>query len=184
MTIPFRKLHRKIAPILFIPLLFSALTGIAYRLGRNWFNIPNSIANFLMAIHQGEYFGPRLVPIYVFGVGVGLIGLIVTGLSMLKLKRQLSQRPSKLHHRWVHHVTAAIAFVPLAISAATGIAYRLGNDWFELPQAQSALLLQIHQGSYLGPTLKSIYVLVVGLAMIAQLFTGIQMSGVLRKRLQ
>jgi hypothetical protein len=72
----------------------------------------------------------------------------------------------------------------LAISAATGIAYRLGNDWFELPQAQSALLLQIHQGSYLGPTLKSIYVLVVGLALIAQLFTGIQMSGVLRKRLQ
>ena len=32
----FRKLHRKIAPILFLPLLLSALTGISYRIGRSW----------------------------------------------------------------------------------------------------------------------------------------------------
>jgi hypothetical protein len=184
MAIPFRKLHRRIAPILFIPLLLSALTGIAYRLGRNWFDIPDNVANFFMTIHQGEYLGQELVPIYIFLVGAGLIGLIVTGLSMLKLKRQLSNRPSKLHHRWIHHVTAAIAFFPLAISATTGIAYRLGNSWFGLPPKQSALLLQIHQGSYLGPTLRLIYVLVVGLALIAQLFTGIQMSGILRRRPQ
>ncbi|NJM75305.1 MAG: PepSY domain-containing protein [Acaryochloridaceae cyanobacterium RU_4_10] len=184
MTLNFRKLHRRIAPILFIPLLLSALTGIAYRLGRNWFNSPTSVSNFLMAIHQGEYLGQGLVPIYILLVGVGLLGLVATGLSMLKLKRQLSQRPSKLHHRWIHHVMAAIAFVPLTISATTGIAYRLGNAWFDLPSEQSALLLQIHQGSYLGPTLRPIYVLVVGLALIAQLVTGIQMSGILRRRPQ
>lgn len=181
MSVHSRKLHRRIAPILFIPLLLSALTGIAYRLGRSWFEIPNSVANVLMAIHQGEYLGQGLVPIYVLLVGLGLLGLVVTGLSMLKLKRQLSKRPSKLHHRWVHHVMAAIAFLPLMVSATTGIAYQLGNTWFGLPSKQSALLLQIHQGSYLGPTLKPIYVLVVGLVLIAQLVTGIQMSGIFRK---
>ncbi len=181
MSVHSRKLHRRIAPILFIPLLLSALTGIAYRLGRSWFEIPNSVANVLMAIHQGEYLGQGLVPIYVLLVGLGLLGLVVTGLSMLKLKRQLSKRPSKLHHRWVHHVMATIAFLPLMVSATTGIAYRLGNTWFDLPSKQSALLLQIHQGSYLGPTLKPIYVLVVGLVLIAQLVTGIQMSGIFRK---
>ncbi len=33
----FRKLHRIVAPIVFLPLFMTVITGVAYRLGRNWF---------------------------------------------------------------------------------------------------------------------------------------------------
>ncbi|GAA6621675.1 PepSY domain-containing protein [Scytonema sp. NUACC26] len=184
MNLNFRKIHRKIAPILFLPLLASALTGIAYRVGRYWFNIPNQVANFFMVIHQGEYLGQPLVPIYVLLVGLGLIGLIVTGLSMTKLfgTNRPSPKASKLNFRQVHRILAPIIFLPLTVSALTGILFRLGRNWFNLPSEQTALLLRIHQGSYLGPHLRVLYVVLIGLGLIAMLITGINMTGIFRKR--
>jgi hypothetical protein len=163
MNLNFRKIHRKIAPILFLPLLASALTGIAYRLGRYWFNIPNEVANFFMVIHQGEYLGQALVPIYVLLVGLGLISLIVTGLSMTKLfgTNRPAPKTSKLSLRQVHRILAPITFLPLAVSALTGILFRLGRNWFNLPSEQTALLLRIHQGTYLGSHLRVLYVVLI-----------------------
>ncbi|KAF3888485.1 MULTISPECIES: PepSY domain-containing protein [Nostocales] len=184
MKFNFRKIHRKLAPILFLPLLASALTGIAYRVGRYWFNIPNQVADFLMVIHQGEYLGQPLVPIYVLLVGLGLIGMIVTGLSMTGLfgKNLPSPKASKLDFRKIHGILAPITFLPLAVSALTGILYRLGRNWFGMPGEQTALLLRIHQGTYLGPHLRVLYVILVGLGLAAMLITGINMTGVFRKR--
>lgn len=79
-----RKLHRKIAPILFLPLLLSALTGVSYRIGRSWFGLSNEFGNLMMTIHEGRYLGKPLVPIYVLLTGLGLIGIVITGISMLK----------------------------------------------------------------------------------------------------
>ena len=98
MSAALRKLHRRIAPILFLPLLASALTGVAYRLGRSWFGIPDSAANFFMVIHQGEYLGLRLVPVYVLLVGLGLVAMIVTGLTMLK--RRANHHQAKKINFW------------------------------------------------------------------------------------
>ncbi|MUG99735.1 PepSY domain-containing protein [Scytonema sp. UIC 10036] len=178
-----RKIHRKIAPILFLPLLASALTGIAYRVGRYWFNIPNQVANFFMVIHQGEYLGQPLVPIYVLLVGLGLIGMIVTGLSMTKLfgKNRPSPKSSKLDFRKIHRILAPITFLPLTVSALTGIMYRLGRNWFGMPNEQTALLLRIHQGTYLGPHLRVLYVILIGLGLVAMLITGINLTGIFRK---
>ncbi|MDP5339546.1 MAG: PepSY domain-containing protein [Nodularia sp. (in: cyanobacteria)] len=176
-----RKLHRKIAPILFIPLLLSATTGIAYRIGRSWFGLSDEFGDFMMLFHEGRFLGKPLVPVYVLLLGLGLLGIIVSGLTMIKRKRQSSSSQPQRDIRWLHRFLAPIAFLPLLVSSLTGISYRLGKVWFGLPQEQAAVLLKIHQGSYLGSTLKPLYVLLVGAGLISLLITGIQMSGIFRK---
>ena len=184
MSVAFRKLHRRIAPILFLPLLATALTGVAYRLGRSWFGIPSSVADFFLVIHQGEYLGQPLVPIYVLLVGVGLIGLIVTGLTMIKRPGNRPQNRTQLTLRKSHQILAPIVFLPLLVSAVTGIAYRLGKAWFGISNQQAATFLRIHQGTYLGPSWRVIYVFLLGLGLVAMLFTGIKMTGIFPRRRQ
>ncbi|QFS49706.1 PepSY-associated TM helix domain-containing protein [Nostoc sphaeroides] len=180
----FRKLHRNIAPILFIPLLLSALTGIAYRLGRSWFGMPKDIGEIFLAIHQGTFLGKPLEPVYVSLVGLGLVGLVITGFGMIRKSKQSrsNKAQSKLTVRTIHSIVAPIIFLPLLTSAVTGIAYRVGESWLGLPEEQIELLMTIHQGSYFGSFGKSIYVFLVGLGLIAMLFTGISMTGIFRKR--
>ncbi len=182
MMINFRKLHRKSAPIVFIPLFLSALTGVAYRLGRSWFGISGQTAGFLLNLHEGRFLGKPLVPVYVLLVGLGLLVMVVTGVTMIKWQRKTSKSQPKKDWRWVHRVLSPIAFLPLFVSAITGIGYRLGRAWFGLSREQASILLQIHQGSYLGNTFKPFYVLLVGASLLALLITGIQMTGIFRKR--
>lgn len=178
-----RKLHRQIAPILFLPLMVSTLTGISFRLGRSWFQIPHEVSNILLVIHQGEYLGQPLVPIYVLLVGTGALGLLTTGVTMLIQGQRRPSRPKRgFTGRQIHRLVAPILCLPLFATATTGIAYRLGQNWFGLGQPQISLLLRIHQGSYLGPILRHFYVLFLGLGLLVLLTTGINMTGILRKR--
>ncbi len=178
-----RKLHRKTAPILFIPLLLTALTGIAFRVGRSWFGLSDGFGDFMMVLHEGRFLGKPIVPIYVLLVGLGLVGMVVSGITLIKQRKQAATSKSlKLNERKLHQVIAPIAFLPFAVSAITGVFYRLGRAWFNLSEDQADFLLKIHQGSYLGSTLRPIYVLLVGASLIAMLLTGLQMSGIVRKR--
>jgi hypothetical protein len=96
--ITFRQLHRQLAPLIFLPLLIAALSGMGYRLGRNWFNIPKEKIHFLMDIHQGKYLGEQLMPIYVLLEGLGLILMLATGLvvfwNSLKVFRKKESQPN------------------------------------------------------------------------------------------
>jgi hypothetical protein len=83
----FRKLHRQIAPILFLPLFISAITGMAYRIGKSWFGLSPDVAEIFMNIHQGKYLGDQLKSIYVLLNGLGLIGMLITGMSMTGIFR-------------------------------------------------------------------------------------------------
>lgn len=177
-----RKLHRKIAPLVFIPLLLTALTGVTYRIGRSWFGLSDEFGDLMMVLHEGRFLGKPIVPIYVLLVGLGLLGMIVSGITLIKQRKEaVIPKPFKLNERTLHQVIALIAFIPFTISAITGISYRLGKAWFGLSNEQAAFLLKIHQGSYLGSTLRPVYVLLVGVSLIAMLLTGIQMSGIIRK---
>jgi uncharacterized iron-regulated membrane protein len=105
--------------------------------------------------------------------------MIVSGLVLVKQRKQ--SKPVKLNERRLHQILAPIAFLPFGISAITGVGYRLGKAWFGLSSDQIGFLLKIHQGSYLGSALKPIYVLLVGVSLVAMLVTGIQMLGIFRK---
>ncbi|MGL5805094.1 MAG: PepSY domain-containing protein, partial [Xenococcaceae cyanobacterium] len=96
----------------------------------------------------------------------------------------LRNRPkdSKSDFTKIHRILAPITFLPLAISAITGIIYRLGKSWFGMSDSQAAIFLRIHQGSYLGSFFKSIYILLIGLGLIAMLVTGINMTRIFRQR--
>ncbi|MBW4620094.1 MAG: PepSY domain-containing protein [Cyanosarcina radialis HA8281-LM2] len=94
---------------------------------------------------------------------------------MIRRKRQISKLSGKLDRRSVHRILAPIIFLPLTVSAITGITYRLGKSWFGLSKDRALILLQIHQGSYFGSFFRPIYVLLVGLGLVAMLITGINM---------
>jgi hypothetical protein len=180
-----RRFHRKLAPVIIFPLLLSAFSGIAYRIGRSWFGLSDNFGDFMMVIHEGRFLGKPLVPVYVLLVGVGLIAMVATGVSMIKKRRKHSQSESKsikLNARLLHGFLTPVFFLPLLVSASTGIIYRLGKAWFGLSAEQAKFFLNIHQASYLGKDLRALYVLIVGLGLLAIIATGIQMTGILRKR--
>ncbi|MEG4850389.1 PepSY domain-containing protein [Microcoleus sp. B5-D4] len=183
-SLNFRKLHRQVAPIIFIPLLLSALTGVTYRLAQSWFGIEDDAAEIFMVIHQGSYLGKELRPFYVLLLALGVIGLIVTGLTMTKFfGRARPERPgAKLDFRKVHRIATPIIVLPLAVSTVTGVIYRVGRSWFKMPKEVGEVFLNIHQGEYLGDFLMPIYVLFVGIGAILLLVTGINMTGIFRKR--
>lgn len=176
MKVEFRKLHRRLAPILFLPLLASALTGVTYRLGKSWFGIPNVVADILMIIHQGEYLGKQLVPIYIFLIALGLLGMSVTGLNLLDGRSSdVSSKQTKPQTRNIHRLLALILVLPLSISAETGVIYRLGKDWFGMSSEQAEFFLRVHQGLYLGATFSVFYVLLSGLGLVTLLIAGIKL---------
>lgn len=179
----FRKIHRKIAPILFLPLVLSALTGLSYRLGKSWFGMSSDNAEIFMIIHQGEYLGDQLKPIYVLLLGLGLLGAIASGLTMTAIFNKNPKSPpnSQINFRKVHRLLAPIIFLPLIISALTGIIYRIGKSWFGMSADTAHIFMQIHQGEYFGDFGKPIYVLLVAIGLIAMLITGINMTGIFRK---
>ncbi len=81
----------------------------------------------------------------------------------------------------LHSFLAPVFCLPLLVSALTGITYRLGKAWFGLSGEQAKFFLNIHQGTYLGSSGRVVYILLVGLGLLALLTTGIQMTGVFRK---
>lgn len=181
MTLNFRKIHRKAAPILFLPLLLAAITGILYRLSRSWFGASFDTTGFLLVLHQGEFLGETLSPFYVLLMGIGLLGMVISGLTLIRRKRKPAKALPK-DKRWWHRVLAIAGFLPLTISAVTGIAYRLGQSWFGISPSLAGTLMQVHQGAYLGSVLQVVYVLLVGLGLVGLLITGINMTGIFRKR--
>ncbi|MEB3342389.1 hypothetical protein [Okeania sp.] len=78
----YRKWHRILAPMVFLPLFLTVITGIGYRLGKSWFGMSKEQAEIFMVIHQASYLGDDLKPIYVLLNGIGLIFMMVTGITM------------------------------------------------------------------------------------------------------
>lgn len=75
--------HQFLVVIFALPLLISATTGIAHRLGRSWFGLSKDFGRAMMTLHEGRYLGEWGVPLYVLVIGLGLLGIIATGLALL-----------------------------------------------------------------------------------------------------
>jgi diguanylate cyclase (GGDEF)-like protein len=170
----FRKLYLPIAPILIIPLLATAITGILYGVGNQLGLLPKTLSNILINIHQGEFLGKKLMPFYVLFMSLGIftIGLI----TLIKSRNNLIFRATKPNTISICKLLALILVIPLAICVETGVAYRLGTDWLNMPSQQTAILLSIHTGAPLGVILGIFYILITGFGLILLSIMGIKMT--------
>ncbi|BAZ48297.1 hypothetical protein NIES4103_09050 [Nostoc sp. NIES-4103] len=80
----FRRYHRQIAIILCLPLFLTVLTGMGYTIAHEWLH-QNEFGSFLLKLHTLEIV--HLEAIYPVLNGLGLISLLITGLSLTGLFR-------------------------------------------------------------------------------------------------
>ncbi len=76
----FRKYHRTIGIIICLPLMLTVLTGILTTIVKEWPISTGFSSSLLLRIHTGEIL--HLEAIYPIFNGLGLISLLVTGISM------------------------------------------------------------------------------------------------------
>ncbi|WP_254216673.1 peptidase [Synechococcus sp. CCY 9618] len=93
-----RQAHGWLAPVVLTPLLLSALTGVGYRLLRDWGGLSRDQTHVLMVLHEGEWLKPWVGPagetLYVLLNGLGLLWMLVTGGAMAweRLRRSWRRR--------------------------------------------------------------------------------------------
>lgn len=96
-----RQAHATLAPLVLAPLLLSAVTGVGYRLLRDWGGMGRDQAHPLMVLHEGEWLqtwlGPAGETLYVLLNGLGLLWMLVTGGAMAweRLQRSWRRRGGK-----------------------------------------------------------------------------------------
>lgn len=172
-----RMIHRKLAPWLLVFLLLSAITGIIYRVGRSWFDFTKETGNEVLYFHTGEWFGTHGSVIYVILLGLGLLFLVISGLWMLKTGQNTKNKLRKSHR-----VSAVIFSLPMIVTAVTGIAYHVGGKWLQADEKTLKLIMNLHQGSWLGPDLRPFYILLIGGGLIVLCLTGLRMCLQMRRR--
>ncbi len=84
----FRKYHRTLALVFCLPLLLTILTGMATTMAEEWSVDLGVSRSFILKLHTGEIF--HLQRFYPILNGVGLLGLLVTGISMSRVFRKTS----------------------------------------------------------------------------------------------
>ncbi len=82
----FRKYHRFLALILCLPLALTVITGMATTLTAEWSLSLGISRSLLLKLHTGEVL--HLEKIYPILNGVGMLGLLVTGISMSGLGKR------------------------------------------------------------------------------------------------
>jgi hypothetical protein len=87
----FRKYHRTLALIACLPLIVTVISGVGYTIMGEWFH-QDEIGEFLLSLHTFEII--HLEKIYPLLNGIGLIGLLVTGITMTGIfkKRPLTPK--------------------------------------------------------------------------------------------
>jgi hypothetical protein len=88
----FRKYHRGLALIVSLPLILTVLSGMAYTIFDEWLEI-DGLGEKMMQIHTMEFLG--LGEFYPILNGIGLVGMLVTGVSMTSLFRKSRSAGSK-----------------------------------------------------------------------------------------
>jgi hypothetical protein len=77
--------------------------------------------------------------------------------------------------RW-HGALAPFVLLPLLLTVATGLGYRLLRDWGGVGREQAHILMTLHEGEWLrgwfGPAGETLYVLLNGLGLLSMLASG------------
>jgi len=168
--------HRALVLWVSAPLVISALSGMAYRLGRAWFGMPKDSWGWLMDLHTGAWLGRWGSVIYLSFAAIGLVMMAATGAAML-LKHG-SKMPSRRRHR----LLGMTLLLPLVATAVTGIYYKIGVEFFGLSDSMERLLMDIHQGSWMGHAVTPFYVLLVGSGLLLLILSGLRIGPWFRKK--
>lgn len=87
----FRKYHRWMAIMFSLPLMTTVVTGMGCTIASEWFH-ERQMSRFLLKVHTLEIFGfEEVFPII---NGLGLVGLLVTGVYMSGIFRSRPHLPS------------------------------------------------------------------------------------------
>ena len=78
-----RELHRSVAPFVLAPLLITVVSGVSYRLSRDWFGASREEVHWLMVVHEGEWLGSTFEPVVVLLNAIGLLWMLITGMVLL-----------------------------------------------------------------------------------------------------
>jgi len=81
----FRKYHRILAIIISLPLFLTVISGVGYTIADEWFE-NKAFGDFLLGIHTMEIV--HLEKIYPVLNSLGVVGLLITGLTMTGLFKQ------------------------------------------------------------------------------------------------
>lgn len=165
-----RVFHRKAAPWIGVGLIFSALTGMAFRLGRSWFDLDSRKGGVLLSLHSWDWMGGWFSLVVPVLLGVGILLLLSTAVLMLwQTRKKLFQSPKAL--RLVHRLLGLVLLLPLAVSVVTGVAYRV----VELRDGSDEtldFLMDLHTGGWIGRGVSPYYIAVLGIAVLGLSFTG------------
>ena len=77
--------------------------------------------------------------------------------------------------RQFHKALAPWVFLPLLISALTGVSYRISKDLLGYSREEVHWLMSLHEGEWLGSNGELIYVILNSLGLVWMLITGFQM---------
>lgn len=88
----FRKYHRWLAIICALPLLLTVITGMTFPIAKALHQ--RQLAGFLIHLHTLETFG--LEDVFPILNGIGLLGLLLTGIYMTNLFRE--KRSKAIEH--------------------------------------------------------------------------------------
>ncbi|MFM7361604.1 MAG: peptidase [Cyanobium sp.] len=92
-----RRAHGFLAPFVLLPLLLTVLTGMGYRLLRDWGGLSRDQVHLLMTLHEGEWlkrwFGPDGETVYVLLNGLGLLWMLGSGAAMIGQRAWQRLRP-------------------------------------------------------------------------------------------
>ena len=89
-----RQWHAAAAPLVLAPLLITVLSGMSYRLLKDWAGLGRNQVHWLMVVHEGEWLGHWAEPIYVLLNGLGLLWMLGTGGWML-IQRWRPKQPAR-----------------------------------------------------------------------------------------
>ena len=91
-----RQWHAAVAPLVLAPLLVTVLSGMCYRLLKDWGGLTRDQVHWLMVLHEGEWLGAWAEPLYVLCNGLGLLWMLGSGALLLTQRWQQRKPPGPL----------------------------------------------------------------------------------------
>ncbi len=88
-----RHWHAAAAPLVLTPLLITVLSGMSYRLLKDWGGLTQDQVHWLMVLHEGEWLGAWAEHLYVLCNCLGLLWMLGSG-ALLLTQRWHQRKPS------------------------------------------------------------------------------------------